>query len=378
MTRETTTSTARPTTPRRRRSGTRAAVIASGAVLALAACGGSGGAAAGGGSTGGGGEGEAAGTIAFLMPDLASTRYEEQDRPLFEAAVQEQCGYDVFYANADADAAQQQQQVSSALAQGVTAVVIDPVDTAAAATMVNTAQSQGVPIIAYDRPIPDRPADYYVSFDNEAIGASIAQSLVDHLDEIGAQGGVLQVNGSPTDAAAGLIRDGVSSVVDASSYEVLAEFDTPGWQPPEAQNWVSGQITAFGDQIVGVVAANDGTAGASIAALRSAGVDPVPPVTGNDAELAAIQRVVAGTQFNTISKPISTVAEAAAEVACAFAQGEVPEPETTLFDTPAQLFEPTVVTRDNLQEIIVDGGIYTAEEICTPEYADACAELGIA
>lgn len=366
-----------PTAPARRRTSTRAAAVAAGAVLALGACGGSSGAGTSDGGTDGGGGGEAAGTIAFLMPDLASTRYEEQDRPLFEAAVQEQCGYDVFYANADADAQQQQQQVSSALAQGVDAVVIDPVDTAAAATVVNTAQSQGVPIIAYDRPIPDRPADYYVSFDNEAIGASIAQSLVDHLDETGAQGGVLQVNGSPTDAAAGLIRDGVSSVVDPSAYEVLAEFDTPGWEPPEAQSWVSGQITRFGDEVVGVVAANDGTAGASIAAFRSAGVDPVPPVTGNDAELAAVQRVVAGTQFNTISKPIGTVAEAAAEVACAFAQGETPEPETTLFDTPAQLFEPTVVTRENLQEVIVDGGIYTAEQICTPEYADACAEVGV-
>lgn len=333
--------------------------------------------AGGGGGGGGGGDAAEGGTIAFLMPDLASTRYEEQDRPLFEAAVAAQCPeFDVFYANADADAADQQQQVNSALAQGVNAIVLDPVDTAAAASMVNTAQAQDVPIIAYDRPIPDVPASYYVSFDNEAIGASIAQSLVDHLDEAGAQGGILQVNGSPTDAAAGLIRDGVSSVVDASSYEVLAEFDTPGWQPPEAQQFVSGQITQFGDQIVGVVAANDGTSGASIAAFKSAGV-PVPPVTGNDAELAAIQRIVSGDQFNTISKPISIVAEAAAEVACAFAKGETVEGETTLFDTPAQLFEPTVVTQENLKEVIVDGDIYGVEEICTAEYAAGCAELGL-
>ena len=331
----------------------------------------------GGGGGGGGGEGAEGGTIAFLMPDLASTRYEEQDKPLFEAAVAEICpDFDVFYANADADAADQQQQVNSALSQGVSAIVLDPVDTAAAASMVNTAQSQDVPIIAYDRPIPDVPADYYVSFDNEAIGASIAQSLVDHLGEEGASGGILQVNGSPTDAAAGLIRDGVSSVVDPSDYEVLAEFDTPGWQPPEAQQFVSGQITQFGDQIVGVVAANDGTGGAAIAAFRSAGGE-VPPVTGNDAELAAVQRIVAGDQFNTISKPISTVAEAAAEVACSFAQGEAVEGETELFGTPSQLFEPTVVTQENLVEVIVDGEIYGVEEICTSEYADACTELGL-
>jgi simple sugar transport system substrate-binding protein/D-xylose transport system substrate-binding protein len=334
--------------------------------------------AAGGGASAAG-ESGAGRTIAFLMPDLASTRYEEQDRPLFEARIAELCpDCDVLYANADADAAQQQQQADSALAQGVAAIVLDPVDSAAAASIVANAQSQGVPVIAYDRPIPDRPADYYVSFDNEAIGASIARSLVDELDRRGAQGGIVQVNGSPTDAAAGLIRDGVSGVVDSSGYEVLAEFDTPGWEPPEAQDFVAGQITRFGPQIVGVVAANDGTGGASIAAFRAAGITPVPPVTGNDAELAAIQRIVSGDQYNTISKPISIVAEAAAEVAYAFAQGETPEGGTTLFDTPTQLFEPTVVTRENLREVIVDGGIYTAEQICTPEYAAGCAELGIA
>ncbi len=328
------------------------------------------------GSTGGGGD--EAFTIAFLMPDLASTRYEQQDRPLFEAKVKELCpDCEVIYQNADADAAAQQQQADSAIAQGADVLVIDPVDSAAAAATVQTAQAEGIPVISYDRPIPDVPADYYVSFDNEAIGAAIAQSLVDELDEEGAEGGILQVNGSPTDAAAGLIKEGVSGVVDPSDYEVLAEFDTPGWQPPEAQQWVGSQINLYRDEIVGVVAANDGTGGASIAALRSAGVDPVPPVTGNDAELAAIQRIVGGDQFNTISKPISIVAEAAAEKAYAFASGDVPEGETTLFDTPSSLFEPTVVTRENLVEVIIDGGVYTAEEICTADFADACAELGI-
>lgn len=344
------------------------------AALALTACGGDGESAEGGGT---GGDGEAY-QVAFLMPDLASTRYEEQDRPLFEARLTELCPEcEVIYANADADAAQQQEQANSALAQGADVLVLDPVDSAAAASTVQSAQAEDVPVISYDRPIPDTPADYYVSFDNEAIGASIAQSLVDHLTEEGAEGGILQVNGSPTDAAAGLIRDGVSGVVDDSAFEVLAEFDTPGWQPPEAQEWVGSQINLYGEDIVGVVAANDGTGGASIAAFRSAGVEPVPPVTGNDAELAAIQRVVAGSQFNTISKPISIVAEAAAETAYAFATGDEPEGETTLFDTPSSLFEPTVVTQENLVEVIVGGEIYTAEEICTAEYADACDELGI-
>lgn len=341
---------------------------------ALAACG-NGGDGAGDGAGGGGGDGA---LVAFLMPDQNSTRYDEQDAPAFENKMKELCpDCRVEYQNADADAQQQQAQFEAAVADGAEVIVLDPVDSSAAAGLVQRAQSEGIAVIAYDRPIPDLPADYYVSYDNEAIGAAIAQSLVDHLTETGAQGGILQINGSPTDAAAGLIRDGVDSVVDDGPFEQLAEFDTPDWQPPEAQEFTEGAISQYGDQIVGVVAANDGTGGAAIAALQGAGRDPVPPVTGNDAEIAAIQRIILGTQFNTISKPSVVVGEAAAEIAYQFLQGEEPEGETTLFDTPAQLFEPTVVTRDNVKEVIFDGEIYTADEVCTGEFAAGCSELGI-
>lgn len=321
-----------------------------------------------------------AATVAFLMPDQASTRYEEHDYPGFQAAMDELCpDCTVIYQNANADAALQQQQFNSVIAQGAKVVVLDPVDSAAAAALVEIAHSQDVKIIAYDRPIPDTPADYYVSFDNEGIGRAIAQSLVDHLKATGvpAGSGVLQINGSPTDAAAGLIRDGIDSALDASEYETLAEFDTPDWAPPEAQEWTAGQITRFGDQIIGVVAANDGTAGGAIAAFKAAGVDPVPPVTGNDATIAALQLIIAGDQYNTISKPSEIVARAAAEVVVSLLNGETPEPETTLYDTPSTLFVPAVVTRENIKAEIFDSGIQTPEEVCTGEYVDPCRELGI-
>lgn len=356
-------------TARTRSSAVAAVLLAS--AMALTACGGD----EAGGGDGGDGDGP---LVAFLMPDQNSTRYDEQDAPAFENKMKELCpDCRVNYQNADADAQQQQTQFEAALADGAEVIVLDAVDSAAAAGLVQQAQTQDVVVIAYDRPIPSLPADYYVSYDNEAIGAAIAQSLVDHLTETGAQGGILQINGSPTDAAAGLIRDGVDSVVDDGPFEELAEFDTPDWLPPEAQEFTEGAISQYGDQIVGVVAANDGTGGAAIAALQAAGRDPVPSVTGNDAEIAAIQRIIAGTQFNTISKPSVVVGEAAAEVADAFLQGEPPEGETTLFETPSQLFEPTVVTRDNVKEVIFDGEVYTAEEVCTGEFAAGCTELGI-
>lgn len=323
----------------------------------------------------------ASGTVAFLMPDQASTRYEEHDFPGFKAEMEKLCpDCTVVYQNADADVARQQQQFNSAITQGARVIVLDPVDSSAAASLVALAQSQGVKVIAYDRPIPDKVADYYVSFDNEGIGRAIAESLVRHLEELEVSseaGGLLQINGSPTDAAAGLIRDGIHAGIANSKYKTLAEFDTPDWAPPKAQEWASGQITRFGDQIIGVVAANDGTGGGAIAAFKAAGVDPLPPVTGNDATIAALQLIIAGDQYNTISKPSEIVAAAAARVAVQFLNGETPEAKTTLYDTPSELFVPAVVTRENLKEEIIDKGIQTAEELCTGRYAAGCRELGI-
>ncbi|TKD15745.1 sugar ABC transporter substrate-binding protein [Rhodobacter capsulatus] len=321
-----------------------------------------------------------AATVAFLMPDQASTRYEQHDFPGFKAAMDKLCAEcTVIYQNANADVALQQQQFNSVIAQGAKVIVLDPVDSAAAAGLVEIAQSQGVKVIAYDRPIPAKPADYYVSFDNEGIGYAIAKSLVEHMKASGVPdgAGVLEINGSPTDAAAGLIRDGIHRALEESPYTKLSEFDTPDWAPPKAQEWTAGQITRFGDQIKGIVAANDGTGGGAIAALKAAGADPMPPVTGNDATIAALQLIIAGDQYNTISKPSEIVAEAAANVAVTFLKGETPAPKTTLYDTPSELFVPAVVTRENIKAEIFDKGIQTAAEICTGDYAEGCKALGI-
>lgn len=319
-------------------------------------------------------------TVAFLMPDQGSTRYEERDFPAFQKEMAKLCpNCKVIYQNANADADLQQRQFNSVLVQGAKVVVLDPVDSSSAAALVTYARSQGVKVIAYDRPIPDTPADYYISFDNEALGYALSRSLVEHLKATGVPdgAGVLQINGSPTDAAARLIGDGIRRALKESGYVTLAEFDTPDWKPSEAQKWTAGQITRFGSDIKGIAAANDGTAGGAIAALKAAGVNPLPPVSGNDAEIAALQRIISGDQYNTISKPSEIVAAAAAAAAVKLLRGETPEPTTTLFDTPSQLFEPTVVTRENIKEVIFDSGIHTPEQICAGEYAEACRALGI-
>jgi D-xylose transport system substrate-binding protein len=320
-------------------------------------------------------------TVAFLMPDQGSTRYEEHDRPGFVAEMKKLCAdCTVLYQNADTDATKQQQQFNSVITQGAKVIVLDPVDSAAAASLVALAHDQGVKVIAYDRPIPKGKADYYVSFNNEGIGKAIADSLVAHLKATKADpasGGVLQINGSPTDAAAGLIKKGIHEGLDNSGYPILSEFDTPNWTPANAQAWASGQITRFGAKILGVVAANDGTGGGAIAAFKAAGVNPVPTVTGNDATIAALQLIVSGDQYNTISKPSEIVATAAADIAVKLLAGETPKAEATLYDTPSQLFTPAVVTAENLKAEIIDKKLLAPAVLCAGTYADGCKKLGI-
>lgn len=320
-------------------------------------------------------------TVAFLMPDEASTRYETHDYPGFVAEMKKLCAScKVLYQNADAGAARQQQQFNSVISQGAKVIVLDPVDSTAAASLVKQAQAQGVKVIAYDRPVPSTKADFYVSFNNEAIGKAIAQSLVAHLKATNvptSKGGVLEINGSPTDAAAGLIKKGIHEGLENGGYPTLAEYDTPDWAPPKAQQWAAGQISRFGNKIVGVVAANDGTAGGAIAALKAAGVNPLPPVTGNDATIAALQLIIAGDQYNTISKPSEIVAAAAAKVAIELLKGETPKGETTLFNTPTELFTPVVVTAQNLKAEIIDKKIQTPAQLCTGRYVEGCKKLGI-
>jgi D-xylose transport system substrate-binding protein len=315
--------------------------------------------------------------IALLLPDSKTARYETFDKPYFEARLAELGTFDVLYSNADQDASKQQSQAEAALASGVAVLVLDPVDGAASVSIVAAANAQGVPVIAYDRYISGGELSFYISFDNPNIGELQAGALVDALDERDADGGILVVNGSPTDNNAGGFKEGAHSVLDDSGYPILAEFDTPDWSPDKAQDWVASQITQFEGRIAAVYAANDGTAGGAIAAIKAANVTPLPLVSGQDAELAALQRIVTGDQYMTIYKDIKQEAELAAEVAVKLAAGEDVRGETTTEGTPTTLLGAQVVTVDNILETVVADGLYTVEEICTAQYLAACEAAGL-
>ncbi len=324
-------------------------------------------------------------SIGLLLPDSVTARYEAGDRPYFEERVAELCpGCRVLYANADGDAAKQQQQAEAMLSQGVAVLVLDPFDGRAAASIVGLAAARGVPVIAYDRLIHHRDIAYYISFDNEHVGRLQASALLAKLRADGIEpgdGGILMVNGSPTDNNASEFKRGALAVIAESGYEVLASYDTPGWDPAKAQDWVSGQIIRFGGRIIGVYAANDPTAGGAIASLKAGGVTPLPPVTGQDAELAGLQRILSGDQYMTVYKSLRPQAHRAAEVAIDLVHGREPRGDVEVdVDgrmVPATLLQPISVTRDRIADTVLADGFYTVDQLCTAAYASACAEAGI-
>jgi len=347
-----------------------------------------------GGSTSGTGSGttDTAGAggikIALLLPETKTARYETQDRPLFEAKVKALApDAEILYSNANQDAAEQQSQADAALTNGAKVLVLDPVDSASAASIVAKANAAGVPVISYDRLILNSKVDYYVSFDNEKVGKLQGTALLDKLTADGNAGKtIVMINGAPTDNNAKLFKAGAHSILDGK-VKIGAEYDTPDWSPDKAQTQMDQAITKLGKNgFVGVLAANDGTAGGAIAAMKGAGIDPkTRPTTGQDAELAGIQRILLDEQYMTVYKAIKLEAEAAAELAVALAKGE-PVPTTMTLvkvnngqiDVPSVLLDPVAVTKDNIKDTVVADGFWTVEQLLTsPELKTAGAAAGL-
>ena len=337
----------------------------------------------GGGGGGGGGE-----KIALLLPESKTTRYESHDKPDFEAKVKDLCSdCEIIYSNANQDAAAQQSQAEAALTQGADVLVLDAVDASAAGAMVQKAKQQNVPVVSYDRLILDADVDYYVSFDNVRVGQLQAQTLSKKLKEDGnASGPIVMINGAPTDNNAKLFKQGATGVFKKDGVQIAKSYDTPDWSPDKAQNEMQGAITALGDNgFAATYAANDGTAGGAIAAMKSSGINPsTKPTTGQDAELEAIQRILAGQQYMTVYKAITPEAGAAAQIAVALAKGEsVPSDlindkvNNGQKDVPSDLLTPVAVTKDNVNDTIVKDGFWTAKQICTPAFKADCKAAGI-
>jgi D-xylose transport system substrate-binding protein len=346
--------------------------------------------AGGGGETtsaeGGGGGGDF--TIALLLPENETPRYETNDRPDFESSVEEKCPEcEVIYFNAGGDAEKQQSQGEAALTKGAEVLVLDPMDSKSAASIAERANSQGVPVVSYDRLIENAEVAAYVSFDNERVGELQAETLAEKLKEDGkAKGPIIKINGDPADPNAALFKAGSTKGFEAAGVAIAKEYDTPGWSAENAQREAQQAITALGnDGFWGIYAANDDTGGGAIAALKGAGINPEErPVTGQDSTVAGLQRILVGQQFMTIYKAIPPQAELAAEFAIALAGGEeLPADKVTeeinngKADVPSAILEPVAVVKDNIKDTVVKDGFVSASELCTGPYAAACKEVGI-
>lgn len=339
----------------------------------------------GGGSSSSGGGGH---TIALLLPENETPRYESDDRPDFEKAVEKMCSEcTVKYFNAGGDAEKQQSQAEAALTQGASVLVVDPMDSKAAATIAEKSQAEGVPVVSYDRLIENGEINAYISFNNVHVGELQAETLANKLKEEGkASGPIIMINGDPADPNAALFKEGAHKGLEAAGVEIAKEYDTPGWSAENAQREAQQAITALGNSgFAGIYAANDDTAGGAIAAMKGAGINPKErPTTGQDATVAGVQRILTGEQYMTVYKEIEPEATITAEIAVALAEGEeVPEEHVTEEvenghgKVPAVLLEPIAVTKGNVKSTVVADEFVETSELCEGAFAKACKEAGI-
>jgi D-xylose transport system substrate-binding protein len=333
------------------------------------------------GTTSGGSGSSGAVKIGLLLPDNVTARYAAADKPYFEAAVKAaDPKATVLYQDADGSASKQQAQAQAMLSNGVKVLVLDAFDGDAAQSIVTAAKAKKVPVIDYDRLVNGGQSDYYISFDNEKVGELQGTAFVNQLkaENVPSGAGILMIDGSPTDNNATLFAQGAHKIIDPSGYKILAEYKTPGWDPAQAQTWVSSQITKFGSQIKGIYAANDGTAGGAIAAAKAKKFDLSKlALTGQDASLAGVQSILAGDQFMTVYKAIKPEAEKAAQLAVDLANGKKPAAPTTVSGVPSFLLVPVAVTAQNIESTIVKDQFLKASDICTSTYAAACTKFGV-
>lgn len=310
----------------------------------------------------------------IILPDSASSpRWENGDRPALEAAFTA-AGFESDIQNAEGDTAKYATIAEQQLSKGCGVMIL--VDYQGAGIQVTAnAQELGIPVIAYDRPIEG--ADYYVSFDNEKVGALMGQSILDGLAAAGvdpAEASVVYVGGDPSDGNAAFFHDGADAVMAAAG--IVPAFETPGsWDPAVAGTDFEQAYTALQGDVDAVWVANDSNAAAVISVLDKNG--KVLPTSGQDASIAGLQNVLLGKQVATVYKPFTLEAEAASELAIALLNGESPSANKELADgTPFIAVTPVLVGPDKVQTV-VDAGDASAADICTAEVAAACEQYGV-
>jgi D-xylose transport system substrate-binding protein len=362
-----------------------------------------------GGQAASGGDGGGEGSIWVLLPDTASSdRWEKDDRRFFAEAFEAAGlseGDDFTIVNAEGDAATQQSQAEQAIADGASVIVLTSIDTGSGATIIDQATEADVDVVEYDRfNTGGAGGAAYVSFDNVAVGAAMAEAVEPAVDALGVSPArVVMLNGGEEDNNSFLFKQGyeetVTERVDAGDWELVADQFVPGWDNAEAQTIMEQILVDANNDVDAVFAANDGLANSAINALEGAGVGPVP-LSGQDATQAGIQNVLLGKQTVSVYKPIQDEAGVAAAIALALRAGEDIEEaaesyeselpsggsDVTLTGIEAESGEPTDetegegivpyvalvpigVTIENVADTVIADEFRTVEELCTGEVA---------
>lgn len=328
------------------------------------------------------------GTIGVILPDSASSnRWETADRKYLNEAITA-AGFTADIQNAGNDKAKFSTIAEGMISKGVKAALIVNLDSETGAAVITKFKNAAIPVIDYDRLTLGGGASYYVSFDNVKVGQAIGDGLVTCLKEKGkTSGGVVLLNGSPTDNNATLFKQGYEKSVRDAGYTVVADQSVPDWSNTQAGQIFEQIYTKQQGKFVGVASANDGLGGAVVSVLERNGLAGQIPATGQDATDEGLQRVLLGTQCVTVYKAVKKEADAAAKLAIALAKGDTAGADAlatgTVKDTKSGqdvksvLLEPQAIFKANVKDVIADG-YTTADKICTTDaLKKACTENGV-
>lgn len=330
----------------------------------------------------------AGGKACVILPDAASSaRWETADRPFLEQAFQA-AGVEYDIQNANGDKAKFQTIADGMLAGGCGVLAIVNLDSETGSAVIAKATAAGVPVIDYDRLTLGGGAQYYVSFDNVAVGTAIGEGLIKCLNDAGVtEGPVALLNGSPTDNNATLFKQGYQAALEAAGFTVAADQAVPDWDNTKAGTIFEQMYTDANGDFVAVAAANDGLGGAAISVLDRNGQAGAIPVSGQDATDEGLQRVLMGTQCVTVYKAVKKQADAAAALAVALLNGDQAAADALATGTttdseagtevPSVLLEPQPIFADTVKDVIADG-FTTVDKVCaTDELKTKCAEFGV-
>jgi len=333
--------------------------------------------------------GGASGTVGVILPETASSaRWEGFDKPMLETALKAE-GFNVDIQNAQGDVQKFSTLADGMISKGVKVLIIASINSEVGGAVAAKAKNAGIPTIDYDRLNLGGSSDYYVSFDNEKVGALQGQGLATALkDKPGAS--VIEIEGAPTDNNATLFYNGQQSVLKplyaAGTLKLVRSQPINDWDAKTGGQTFEQILTGNSGKVDGVVAANDGLAGAVITVLKKNALNGKVPVTGQDATADGLAAILRGDQYMTVFKPIKQEAEGAAKLAAALAKGDKAAADAIATasshdpkgnrDIKSVLLQPQLITKAEVKVPFTEGYV-KAGEVCTGDLASVCSSLGI-